>query len=285
MLIVKEVFPNLILVMGTYSTLIFNLVFYYLLFNIVFNIIRIGLVTGYYRKNNFPPGHYDDSVAIINRMSFLVNHIMYIFVSLHLFGLNILTLLTSISIFAAALALIFRDFISNFLNGFAVLFSKNLDIGDYVKIGSYEGRIVDMSFVYIKLLTPNGEEVFIPNSLVTTKEFVNLSRVKKKSFQLDFSLPFRFFNKTNELEQIIKDKMNSQYGEKIKDKPIVMKIRNIDHQQIFLSFEFYTGSYNYELEQQIRKSCSDEILRFIELNENNGHKSTKSRKTSKKSKK
>lgn len=241
----------------------FNLVFAYILINVIFNILRIILLSVYYARNNHEPGHYDDAVVIINRLSFLINHLIYFIVALHLLGLNILTILTSISIFAAALALIFRDFIANFLNGFVILFSKNLDIRDYVRMGNVEGRIVDMSFSYVKLLTPNGEEVFIPNSLVLSKEFVNLSKVKNKKFTIDFSLPFRFNGQISTFEKELIAKLCKQFPNHLHARDITLHVKNIDFNQIALSVECYTGTYRYELEQEIRKVCAMITLEFI----------------------
>lgn len=262
MLLVIYFAPEIISGNRLFAT-VFEMVFYYLILNFMFTLIRITILTYYYRKNGYQAGHYDDMVVIINRVSFLINHIIYLFVALYLLGINLTTILTSISIFAAALALIFRDIISNFINGFQIIFSKNLDIRDYVRMGEFEGRLVDMSFTHTKLRPDSGDEIFIPNSLVMSKEFVNLSRIKTKKFIVQFGLPFKYFGTIKNLEQYVAEGIAKDFKANLTRKDIDLKITKTDHEVINMDIEIYLNKYSYELEQEIRKKCFERILDFV----------------------
>ncbi len=74
----------------------------------------------------------------------------------------------------------------NFIAGLYVLFSDPFDVGDYVRIGSNEGIILEMSLNYTKLRQIDGSITLIPNnnvmnSAVTNFRFEQKSKQKQKT--------------------------------------------------------------------------------------------------------
>jgi hypothetical protein len=94
-------------------------------------------------------------------------------VFLSLFNLHLKDLITSLSVAAAAVAIVFKDYISNVINGMVLAFSNRLLIDDYVKIGHHRGRITDITLGSVQLLTDEDEVVFLPNTILFTHEIVN----------------------------------------------------------------------------------------------------------------
>jgi len=67
----------------------------------------------------------------------------------------------------------------NFVAGIYVMFSDPFDVGDYVRIGSNEGIILEISLNYTKLRQIDGSITLIPNSNVMDSSVTNF-RFKRK---------------------------------------------------------------------------------------------------------
>jgi len=63
--------------------------------------------------------------------------------------------------------------IGNAIAGFIILFSRPFHIGNRVKIGDYLGDVEQITLIYTSLVTPNLEEINIPNRQVLNAEIVN----------------------------------------------------------------------------------------------------------------
>jgi len=88
------------------------------------------------QRTNFQYGI--DNIA---RVLITLAGVVFIF---QLFGVEFRTLLTSISIVAAAIAIISKDYITDFLVGLYFSFSKDFEINDYVRFGEQKGKITEL---------------------------------------------------------------------------------------------------------------------------------------------
>ena len=68
-----------------------------------------------------------------------------------------------------------KDFIPNFFAGIFLLRSGILKKGNYIKFGTTEGEVVDISLIETQLENKDGDLIFVPNSLIS-KNKVTLVR-------------------------------------------------------------------------------------------------------------
>jgi small-conductance mechanosensitive channel len=66
--------------------------------------------------------------------------------------------------------------INHIMSGFMITYSRALRLGDFVRIGEVEGTVVHLGSLSIKLKTPKGEEVTIPNAVVVAQTITDYSR-------------------------------------------------------------------------------------------------------------
>ncbi len=171
-----------------------------------------------------------------------------------------MNILTSISLVAVALVLIFRDYIANFLNSIIIMFSKNIRLNEYVKIGDYKGRIKDISFMNIELHTETGEIVYIANSQVLTKEITNYSKNKSKKIMIDFTTPLISSKKITLLESELKKKISNEFMKK--NISSNLNIIKVGKDVIDFSFVIETNNYDYEFERDVRDMCNKIIIDY-----------------------
>jgi len=232
----------------------------YLGLNLLFHYLRILLLRAYLRKHKYPPTHYDNLVLAINKLSIFAYHIIFIFLLFGILGVQITTFLTSISIFAVALVLIFREYIVNFINGTIVMFSKDIKLGNYVKVGDVKGRITDINFLNTELKTDEGDTIFVPNSTILTKEVVNYSKSEIKTLLLDFSIDVKHGDRTDVLEKLLREQLVLDY---VALNENFFTVNKIEKETMLFTLRIPISSYKYNKEQKVRNICSRTIIQFM----------------------
>jgi MscS family membrane protein len=94
---------------------------------------------------------------------------------LHTLGYNVSALMAGLGLGGAALALASKDTLSNFFGSITVFVDHPFRINDRIKIGDYDGTIIEMGIRSSKLRTLENRIVFIPNSLFASSPIENIS--------------------------------------------------------------------------------------------------------------
>jgi len=91
-----------------------------------------------------------------------------ILVILNGLGISIAPILATLGVGGLAAALALKDTLSNFFAGFHIVVTKQIRVGDYLKINSgEEGYVNDISWRTTKIRTLAGNLVLIPNAKLT----------------------------------------------------------------------------------------------------------------------
>ncbi|MCJ2163927.1 MULTISPECIES: mechanosensitive ion channel domain-containing protein [unclassified Pseudodesulfovibrio] len=94
-------------------------------------------------------------------------------------------MLTALTIVAAALTIVAKEIILNFLGSFVIFWRELFAIGDRVQVGDHAGDVIDKGLLYFTLLElgqdqstghSTGRMIKIPNSLVHTLPIINATR-------------------------------------------------------------------------------------------------------------
>ncbi|MGE0930150.1 mechanosensitive ion channel family protein [Peijinzhouia sedimentorum] len=170
------------------SSLIDGLLFY-LSGALLISIGRIVLVYFYLKRKNRNSEFKDTFLLGINRIaSFLTNFIL-ILALLITSGVDVEKFFTSITIVAAAIAILSKDYINNMINGLIMMFGDQLALNDYIKIGEYNGKIIDINFLNIVLENIDGDKILIPNSAIITGQLISYSELSLRKVTFGFELP------------------------------------------------------------------------------------------------
>src|SRR5262245_55864118 len=62
---------------------------------------------------------------------------------------------------------------SQIMSGFTLTYSRALHTGDYVRVGDVEGRVSHTGLLATKIMTPERQEVTIPNSVLISQTVTN----------------------------------------------------------------------------------------------------------------
>ena len=88
-------------------------------------------------------------------------------------GIPVTSLIALVSVFGLAISLAVQDVLSNIASGLVILFSRPFDLGDYVGTNDGEGTVAEISLTHIKLDTPDGQRIMLPNSTVVAGKIIN----------------------------------------------------------------------------------------------------------------
>lgn len=107
----------------------------------------------------------------------LINIFVYasgVVLILHAHGISISPLLTAMGVGGIASALALQDTLANLFSGIMTLISRQIRIGDYIKLSTgATGRVTDMNWRNTTMRTPTGNLIIIPNKTVATSMLTN----------------------------------------------------------------------------------------------------------------
>lgn len=226
-------------------------------------LLRAFMVTSYRRQNKLAINERDNFTLGTDSLATLVTFFITFAGTLVILDIQFREFLTSLSLVAVALVLIFRDYISNYLDSFRLMFSTDFKIGNYIKVGeSTKGVITDISFRATKLKTDEGDVLFIPNTRLITSEVVNYSKVRYKRIIVPFSLPTEVVHPVSAFEQYLKQKLLNTFPDLVQEKKIFLRILTIKEWQTEFALEVSIDQYSFTTEDKIVKSIYTEVLAY-----------------------
>jgi MscS family membrane protein len=171
--------------------------------------------------------------------------------------------LTTLSLLAAAIVLIAKDYISNFINGMYMTFARVVNIGDEVSIGAHKGKIQDITLSSVHLINEDDDLIYIPNSVVFSSDIVNYTRREIKKTSLDFEIDTLAVNDVVEFENQIIQGMK-EFHSSIQPESFNLKVVALHHE--FVKFKFqYLVIENTEktLEKNIKRHTIRHIVKLV----------------------
>lgn len=221
----------------------------------------------YKKRKKLGPQQSDNIIAGFQNIYILVMVIAFIVTCLSLFGVEIGSLLTSISIFAAALAILTKDYVSNIISGMIIAFSNEINLGDNVKISNNKGKVMDITLSKFILLNENDDLIFIPNNIVFSNEVVNYTKRDIKKTNIEFQMNLSYVKSIPDLEMDLTQAI-SNYHHEIQDNSFNLKIQDIKKDELSLVFQYILKTPNRDLEQDIRKVMVRHIVHIIKAHQN-----------------
>ena len=94
-------------------------------------------------------------------------------VVLDLAGVSLSSLAAIGAVFMVGISFGLQNITQNFISGLILLIERPFRKGDRIQVGSYSGKVVDVSTRYTQIETPDNHSVILPNSMLITQPFVN----------------------------------------------------------------------------------------------------------------
>ena len=114
------------------------------------------------------------STSILVTTVELVVYLTGLLFMLQSFGVSITPLLTALGVGGLAVALALQDTLSNLFSGINILLSKQIKVGDFIKLSTgEEGTVSDMNWRSTTIKQPSDNMVVVPNQKIATSIITN----------------------------------------------------------------------------------------------------------------
>lgn len=229
--------------------------------SLVISIIRLIIIYWYIRKHRFKSNVKDNFILGINRIESILNTVFFVIAGTTLFEIKLSEFIFSMSIVAAAIAVTFKDYINNMINGLIIMFSDRLSLGDHIRIGDHEGKILDITLINMILQNEDSDMVIIPNSLAFSSVIVNQSKqnTKKLSIEFDMSLANGF---TPEYLENHLNKVIQSYSENVVEGGLTVKTIAINKDVVIFKVMILLKRYDKVKEREIRRAINTALIRL-----------------------
>ncbi|MBX3241284.1 MAG: mechanosensitive ion channel [Chitinophagaceae bacterium] len=232
----------------------------FLLPSIFVSITRFIIIAFYNarHKKNFVRGNF---VLGINRLTAVLNAMIFGIAIMIALGINPKEFLTSLTIVAMAIAVIFREYITNMISGLLIMFSNQLSVGDRIKVGDNKGRVEDITLSNIVLKNEEDDIVLIPSNLFFIQPVTNLSVHRSKFFYVKFELPLQVATRSEELGTELRELFRT-HPELDMEHELKLRVEEIGKDFVRFKIELIAKSSSDRLHREIENEVLKQILVF-----------------------
>jgi len=137
----------------------------------------------------FPKKH-EAILSLVGFFRFLIL-LMGTFISLEIMGLSgfLWKFIGSLGVAGVIAGVALKDLVSSIFSGMLVGIDKSFKVGDYITLANYSGNVQEIGFLTTKLITDDGKKVYIPNQVIFSAPFFNITASPQRRVILDFEIP------------------------------------------------------------------------------------------------
>ncbi|MFE0506066.1 mechanosensitive ion channel family protein [Peribacillus butanolivorans] len=120
-----------------------------------------------------------------NIITYVINFIALIMI-LEIFSFDVKALLAGAGILGLAVGFGAQSLVKDIITGFFVIFEDHFSVGDYIKINTFEGEVLEIGLRTTKIKSSSGELHLIPNGSIV--QVTNYSILNSKAV-VDVAIP------------------------------------------------------------------------------------------------
>ncbi len=157
-------------------------------------------------------------------------------------------LLTALGVSSIVIGLALQDTLGNLFSGIALLFGRPFVIGDWLKFGDTVGKVNEINWRAVHLITRNQEMLIVPNSVLAKEVFYNYRRPHPLHGE-PIELGFSYDDPPNKVKRVIRQAALETPGVLADPEPVIQTDGYGDS-----SINYYVRLYlrEYERVPQIR---------------------------------
>jgi small-conductance mechanosensitive channel len=187
---------------------------------------------------------------------------LVIFTFFSLLGVEFGRLFTSLSIVAAAIAIISKEFVNDLIVGMYYSFSDTFEAGDYVKFHGYKGRVIDIGLLKVKILNDSDDLVILPNGKVYSDYIINYTRRDVRLMSIDFEMDIKLVKEIETLEQELIQAV-AEFADHIEPNSYNLKILEVKKDLLELKFQYQLIQEASEVRQKIKRKTVRAVFSYV----------------------
>ena len=220
-----------------------------------------GLFTKIRTKSNkeIDPG----TRTVILKSIRVVIYIIAAFMVISELGYDISGFITSLGIGGVVITLAAQDTAKSLIGGALIILDKPFKVGDYIKVGTFEGTVEEITFRSTNIRTLDNSVLHIPNSEMSISAIVNFSEMEKRRY---FSRLTLELNTKLENVEIVKNQIQQmlQNREDIIQDSVTVKFENISANGMDLLVIGYINVTDYGKFLGIKEQINYSIMTILQ---------------------
>ena len=228
-------------------------------------VILKGIEIIYRFRKKLPTSSTNNITVGLDNIFSVVIIVFLIFLSLSLAGISIVQFFTSISIVAAAIAIVSREYLNAMISGFIITFTNMINIGDYVLLNEQRGRIKDITLLKTYIENEQGELIAVNNDKAFLSDIVNLTKSNKRRVNIQFEVNAQTIKDIDAFENEIKDQLG-EFAQYIAKDSITLKIEDLRADKILFILYYTLSELEPEIEKTIRRKTTRKLVSYIQAN-------------------
>ncbi|MEO6190244.1 MAG: mechanosensitive ion channel domain-containing protein [Saprospiraceae bacterium] len=234
------------------------------LFSLSLNIIIRFLQLIYRKRKKYGDKFSDNVISGLQNIYYIIGFAAFVILLLSLFGVEPKELITALSILAASIAIITKDLVLDIICGIQLSFSKDLAIGDYVKIGDQKGNVLDLNINKIILHNDNDDIIYIPNSKAYSSELINYSQKELRKYNVEFAISTNQNISFEDLSEMLLEILTEykEYRAMEEDKLMII---SINKDEIKYKIQYKLNQVNPKIAGIIKIKIMNAILKKIQV--------------------
>jgi small-conductance mechanosensitive channel len=225
--------------------------------------LLLGLSIGIYRRRKgLAPGANDTMIFGLRNLYYLALAGGLFMAILRVYDVDFGTLFTTLSIVAAAIAIVTREFIAEIISGFFLSFSGQLSVGDFISTGENKGKIIDLTLTKVALLNEDDDIIYLPNSKVFGGELINYTQRMQRRVSIEFEVGFSSIRSVDQLEEELIASL-VEFRPNIVEQSFNLRIVQLKKDGIDLKFQYTLREANRQLEREIRRKTVRRVVDYV----------------------
>jgi hypothetical protein len=147
------------------------------------------------------------------------------------------------------------------INGLIIMFSDRLSLGDHIRIGNNEGKILDITLINMILQNEDSDMVIVPNSIAFSSVIINQSKQNTKKLSVEFDMALENGYTPEYLENYL-NKIIDSYSANVVPGGLTVKTLEINRDVVIFKAMVLLKHYDKLKEREIRRSINTALIRL-----------------------
>lgn len=120
----------------------------------------------------------------------IVSYIILFIMTASILGIHMTSLIAILSAATLAIGMALQGSLSNFAGGFLILILRPFEIGDYIKVGEFEGGVDSIHIFYTMINTVDNKKIILPNGALANNTITNYTKNGIRRVDLDIGISY-----------------------------------------------------------------------------------------------
>lgn len=189
-----------------------------------------------------------------------------VFTTLYLLGLSSFTnkLLAGAGVLTFIIGFALKDIGENFLAGIILAFKSPFKLDDLIEVNDIIGHVKDISIRETLLKTPDGKDVFLPNSIILKNPLYNYTI--DGFLRYEFTVGIAYENNPTEAVKIVLETINKVDGVLTGERGPSVTVYELSTNSININVKFWIDTFQStrrSVHHSIRSKLLDDVVKAL----------------------